>query len=288
MRQLSVILAVSWCACSPMTSGSDGGAGGGVGSTAGGLAAGGGATSGGAAGGVAGGTVFFGSVTVSQSRVQVGSQSFTTGMVIGSFLEIPTQLGGCTRTQAGPCVVSDCSAIADAGFALDAGFQSAGTLTVSGLIDGGVTLMPGAQGYQQAFSRALFNAGDSIAFSASGATVPAFSAQVTAPQELQLTAPACTSSSCGSVSKASDLSLAWTGGSNEVIAEFLLGNTEVSCTFPASAHAATVPAAAFAGASLGTGTMLLLVQNKTSTRAGPYTVLSSVQQSIAYQVTLTP
>jgi len=306
----ALLLAVG---CSPMTTTTDAGAGGGTtsgggsaaggsaaggsaaggsaagGSAAGGSAAGGSAAGGSAAGGSAGPTRI-GTVSITQDAISAAGQTFYSGLLLASFFEIPAQYQGCTTTTIGACTVSDCAAAADGGTPPDGGQVGAGTLTFTGLVDGGVTLAPNAMGsYVTSIQAQLFTAGSTLQVSSTGGAVPAFNGSVMAPEALVLTTPACPSNDCGMISKAAGLPLAWTGGSSGSFGvQLLSGSGQISCSFPAAGGAGSVPAAALASLSLGAGTLIVGGSNSTTVQAGAFPVVLSASQMTAYQLTLAP
>lgn len=295
MKKLIAVALVA-VGCSPMTMTVDGGSAGGISGAGGGSSSAGGAASAGgtaSAGGASGGgsstgPTRIGSVTLSQSTVEVAGQSFRSGMVLANFFEIPSQFAGCTTSTVGACRISNCAAAADAGTPPDGGMVSAGDLTITGLADGGVTLMPGAMGYQKVISGPLFVPGAPIGVSAAGATVPAFTAQVNAPTGATLTMPVCAQSTCPAISKAAGLTLTWTGGVGTVAIEVLGGSDEVSCEFPAAAGTATIPAAALASLPTGSASLFFNTQNSTTVQAGLFPVKVTASEAKLYQSSIAP
>lgn len=81
-----------------------------------------------------------------------------------------------------------------------------GTLRVDFVPDAGYPMIASA-------SR-IWAQGDALAISSAGAVVPAFTANVTAPGAPVLTAPGCTSSDCGTLSRSAPLPVSWTGTSS--------------------------------------------------------------------------
>jgi len=228
-------------------------------------------------------------VTLSQSAITAAGQTFSSGLLLANFFEIPAQFPGCTNTIVGGCTISDCSAAADAGTPPDGGQVSAGTLTFTGLADGGVTLTATGSGYLQQIQGQLFVAGSALQVSSSGGVVPVFTAALTAPVSAVLTTPACPLSNCGMVSKAAGLPVAWTGGgTGNISVQVFAAAGQVSCSFPAASGSATIPAAALAGIPQGVGSLLFSSTASTTVQAGLFPVVVSANETGAFQVTVTP
>ncbi|MDP1916922.1 MAG: hypothetical protein Q8L14_11775 [Myxococcales bacterium] len=297
MKKLIVVALVA-AGCSPMTMGADGGSSSAGGSASAGGAAGGSSSAGGAAGGsssaggAAGGSssapLRIGSVAISQSTLEVAGQSFRSGFVLANFFEIPAGIPDCTRTTVGSCTISNCARAADAGMPPDGGRVGAGVVTLSGLADGGVTLMPMELGYQASISGAVFIPGGTIGVSTTGATVPAFTAQVTAPSGATLTAPICAQSTCPAISKAAGLTMTWSGGAGTVAIELLAGSEQVTCEYPAAAGTATIPPAVFASLPAGTASLFFNTVNATTIQAGPFPVKVTASESKLFQTSIAP
>jgi hypothetical protein len=170
----------------------------------------------------------------------------------------------CTAATIGACATSVCtfpdsdggSPLAVTGTPLDAG-----TITVSGpgaslamLTFGPLPQQMNQQGYATASGMTqFFSGGDSLSVVGSGGTdLPAFTAQkVVAPNDVVLTAPACTGLACPDLDRTQDLAIGWTGGgAGYFSADFeTVGSTSSSavlCKFDAKGGAGTVPEAALA------------------------------------------
>ncbi len=306
MKKLIVVALVA-AGCSPMTMGADGGStGGGLSGAGGGLsgagggsssaggsasaggAAGGSASAGGSAGGSATAPIRIGSVAISQSTLEVAGQSFRSGFVLANFFEIPSGFPDCTRSTIGSCTISNCALAADAGMPPDGGRVGAGVVSLSGLADGGVTLMPMELGYQATISGAVFIPGGTIGVSTTGATVPAFTAQVTAPSGATLTAPVCTQSTCPAISKATGLTVTWSGGAGTVAIEVLAGSEQVNCEYPAAAGTATIPPAVLASLPAGMASLFFNTVNATTVQAGQFPVKFTASESKVFQTSIAP
>lgn len=283
-----------------------GGSSAGGGSTAGGVA--GGAAAGGAAGGnVAGGNVAGGNAaggaggagggSGSVGSIVVLQNSFTlpglppsfVGVVQANFFSgLP---GTCPVTTVGGCEVTDCSPFVDAGVP-DGGLagRNAGTLTFSGVLpDGGLRVSFSNGGYAASVNEQLFALGQRLRVEASGGEVPAFSAEVTAPEGSMVTAPACVSANCGTVSKAADLEVRWTAPTIGNVEIELIGSpATVRCSLPAATRMKTIPAAALRALGTGTGVLYVGGAARTSVRAGAYDVSFSVRDATYGVVNITP
>jgi hypothetical protein len=169
----------------------------------------------------------------------------------------------CTASTIGDCLVSACTIteVADPGTPPVGTVLDAGLLTVTGagaskaaLKFGTVSPKSTQPGYPAVSAdKQFFSGGDSIELvGAGGADLPAFKAQkLIAPNEIVLTAPACSGASCPDVDRSKDLTVAWTaGGAGNLKASFeTVGDTAtayVFCTFEAAAGTGTVPKAALA------------------------------------------
>jgi hypothetical protein len=130
-------------------------------------------------------------------------------------------------------------------------------LTIAGGT-GPITITPGSSGAYSYFSPSpgdpTITGGSALTVSGSGATVPAFTAAITMPDDIAVTMPAQPASFTTpiAVSRSADLAIAWTGGGVgdvSVVAEQQVSTntfTMISCSFPSSAGSGTVPAAALA------------------------------------------
>jgi hypothetical protein len=165
-------------------------------------------------------------------------------------LEIDAGAGSCIVTQLTtpttghftPAVVASVSA---GTITLVDGQKSALLIPqVQPLADGGSSL-----GYVLSPASMRFLPGDTLTISASGATVPAFSAEIIVPKAVTLIQPDLRSSSL-TVVRSRDLPVVWTGGGATGEVTFGLNEdvgattTSVSCRSPASTGRAVIPASA--------------------------------------------
>jgi hypothetical protein len=178
-------------------------------------------------------------VTVSQSTLEIAGQTLRSGVVAANFSELPAGVPLCATTAMGDCTLTDCDAVADA--PPDGGVVGAGTLTITGLADGGLTLMGGPSGYFQSVTGPVFAAAAVLSVAASGGPVPAF------------TAPGCPQGTCPAFSRAAWLPVSWTGGTGTIAVTVVVGRAQVLCQFPASSGTGLVPAVALASLPGGLG-----------------------------------
>ena len=241
-----------------------GGSGGlaGTGGSAGSGASGGSAGTGGAAGsGGSGGSDWYesGYVSVMQSVVMAGgneyaSYSFAAGVSRGPISD--TGGSGCSFEEDGPCRVTDCiTQSADAG---TPAYEtvSAGVVQLLGA-NQPLSLSPDASGTYTAITgqEKLWSGGATLTISAGGNIVPAFEETLFGAAPVTLTSPAMPAPGTQTtLSTSSPLSLTWSGGVGGTVTVMLTrtitGATTrsvlVSCTYPATDGAGTVPASAMA------------------------------------------
>ena len=164
--------------------------------------------------------------------------------------EVDAGLGSCTVTQSTTPTTGQYTAAV-------AAHVSAGTITLVGgqksaflvpevtsFADGGSSV-----GYSLSQGSMLFGPGDTLTISASGETVPPFSAEITVPNAIALTQPDLRDPFLVIV-RSMDLAVVWTGGGPTGDVTFGLNQdlgpttTSVSCRSPASAGRGVIPASA--------------------------------------------
>jgi hypothetical protein len=149
----------------------------------------------------------------------------------------------------GDCVARTCATKNAPGFEVDAG-----SITVAGDLRT-ATLAWDGTGYMEDESETegLFTAGSVVAIASAGsAVVPAFSADVVAPGQIEVTAPSFAVPMV--VDRTEDMPFTWTGGTRGVYRVSINGTTsaapdeisQVECVFAVGAGAGTVPSAALA------------------------------------------
>lgn len=174
----------------------------------------------------------------------------------------------CTEQAFGACAVRTCPATPPAG-------ASAGTITVTGAA-APVSLVPQGTNYATLGTPDLYQGGEMLTYAAAGADVPAFTGDLVVTSQAQLTAPEITPTSADVVvDRTKDLAVTWTGGSGEITVA-ISANADpmhvVSCRFPASSGADSVPAAALAMLSTGAAVMSFIPTSRKLVVAGDYGV----------------
>ena len=237
----------------------------------------------------AGGVVKKGTLTVSQTLQVIGGNDYYSGYAFASFYQYdPSKVGpgACTTTTTGACSVIACNLAStqDAGVV---SYPNAGTVTFTTPAPTTFTLSPtGANGaYNVPTTQTqIWTAGDTVTASATGGDVPAFSGKtVTAPSDVTVTAPVFDTSARTTLSRASDLSVAWSGGSvgnvQIMVSTSQVGVHSVSatCTFAATAGSATIPAAVMGQLDKADGTsiygsIVVAPQNDVPFKAGDWDV----------------
>ncbi|HEY8038400.1 MAG TPA: hypothetical protein VIF15_01345 [Polyangiaceae bacterium] len=180
-----------------------------------------------------------------------GQPEFVTGQLSASFSQIVVPGTPCVPapTTVGPCTVG---VVCSTGGQQNA--AGAGAITLTGPLTPPTTLTdPGSHPYAEVDRPhiSLFGDGETLQISATGGTVPAFSASLVAPTIATVVSPAMPdieSSNLLVLSGAADLTLAWTHGGAGQVGVLLAGGTGststwASCAFTASAGSGTVPQA---------------------------------------------
>jgi len=247
------------------STGTNGGTNGAGASTA---AASGGATSGGATSGATpnSGVVWVVSVLSNQSILGQVATMFYTGA-----------LKRCSSQTFGDCIYyTNCS--------LPPAYVSAGTLAITStatatLPANDITMVPNADNtYTDAPLSGTFAGGETVHIAASGATVPSFSVDLTAPLALLINSPATDSYGTIQASRSSDLVIQFSRGTTGVALvvlplDFDTSTEYVECTSEPGASSLTIPKAALAVA--GRELTLLSVTTKEIV-AGDYAVSAGI------------
>jgi hypothetical protein len=218
------------------TGGGTSGTGGGTSGTGGGTSGTGGGTSGtgGGAGGTGGGaggetgTTKSGYVSLSQYCLTLNGIAYCGANATAAFFTIPST-GGCAQSTVGPCTVMTCSS--DGGF-VPYVTDSAGNITISGTRAGPITLAPidGGYSYYTSSSDKLWDGGETVTVTATGATVPAFSTSLTAPTPIGMTNPLCAMSDCGTFSRSTSLPVSWSPANAPALV-FVISSTTAQVMF---------------------------------------------------------
>jgi hypothetical protein len=165
-------------------------------------------------------------------------------------LEVDAGSGSCTVTQWTTPTTGQYTAAVVAQV-------SAGTITLAGgqksafLVPQVISLADGGSSVSYSLTQGsmLFGPGDTLTITASGETVPPFSAEITVPNAIALTQPDLRAPSLIIV-RSMDLAVVWTGGGPTgdvtfgVIQDVGPTSTSVSCRSPASAGRGVIPASA--------------------------------------------
>lgn len=187
-----------------------------------------------------------------------------------------------TRTTSGPCTLSTTVGVGHTGGS--SRVLSAGAIAVGGLRApitlSPVTQVPGYSTFQQADY--LWSGGEPVSVSAPGAEVPAFSAQVIAPSQVTITAPALPAGGAHlAIDRAKDFPVAWSsGGSGQVELRIAIlsmdpsstPSYELDCDFPSSAGTAMVPSAALSLLPKDSGPLTFAALSRGSVAAGKFDV----------------
>jgi hypothetical protein len=225
-----------------------------------------------------------GTVGLVQQRVVIpGLDPILAGGVSAFFFQQPV---GCSVSLVDGCELTECSTPA----AFDAGTSaSAGTLSFEGLdVDGGLAV-PFSNGYSAQVLSQVFSLDRVVTVRASGGDVPAFSAQVTAPEGTLLTSPTCQSSSCGAVSLGRPLEVRWSAPTRgTVVVELSTGGSMVRCTLPASDRRATVSTAVLSRLRAGQGVLTVGGTASTTVAAGAWDVTFTTRDTVFGLVDLQP
>ncbi|HEY2743927.1 MAG TPA: hypothetical protein VGL86_04875 [Polyangia bacterium] len=211
-----------------------------------------------------------------------GGASFYTGMPATTSPE-------CSYTSVGACTAAQCTiGTADGGTAAPTStLVSAGDVAVAvgsmapiafAVEPGDYYLAPGSN------AQALFNGGEVITFTASGAVAPASSTMVQAPSPPTLTMPS--QPPLYTISRSSDFAFAWTGGGpgQFVVAvqtspSSIAPGTQfgsVSCTFAVSAGSGAIPSAALAVLPAGNAMLTFAVANQAINVVGDWAFTARV------------
>jgi len=187
----------------------------------------------------------------------------------------------CAVTSAGSCRLLDCRSTSP-----DAAPRqlSAGTLKVAGPRGRLLELEHMRGGYGVVEDLQPWSAGHELTITATGATVPRFSAKVVAPGESSLVAPACDTSrpygACGTFSRSSDLVVRWDGPTG---AELRLNGRSpgrLAAIFcDADSSPASVPAALLRRLDLGEVVFGFTPQNRVTLPAGDWDVAVSASNT---------
>jgi hypothetical protein len=157
-----------------------------------------------------------------------------------------------------------------------AALASAGTLAIDGAAQP-VSLAPNDDNsYTRLTSDApLYAGGETLAFSASGGDVPAFSESVTAPGKAQITLPAKPAQYLD-VDKTTGMRITWTGGGSGFLQLALFAGTtttlSVSCRFPIASGQGNVSPVVLGSLPAGQGGFTIAAVAETEVDAGDWAI----------------
>jgi hypothetical protein len=216
-------------------------------------------------------TLYSNDYTLGATHYLNGSANAGFNVISGAYVETCP-----SATQFGDCLLLDgCSTSGGTGTYTP---ESAGTITITGAATSPITLTPNGSNAYAPFavmSSTLWSGGETLAISAAGGTVPAFSTSIVAPAAFSLTAPTVTAGAL-TISLSSDSVITWTGGGGTVHLILELSPNKIprlDCTFPASTGSGTISKAALAGVISGTtGTFALGVSELKTFAVSDWTV----------------
>jgi hypothetical protein len=242
----------------------------------------------------AGGAANSFAVTLSKS----GAMS---GIILAAGGPVPAANPNVMTTTMGPCVYSKTTIEATDASAVDAGeagvvkAPNAGVITVTGgaLAAAGVMLTPdgttGAYPFSMDTTGLWAMGGASMEAKAAGADIMAFDLTVKSPDEVVLTAPAKDDAAVPgySISEGADLAVTWTGGNGNGNVDVSLARSSstmvesLTCTFGSMSGTGTIPKAALAQISTGTGFFTVTSSNAaTPMTLGEWSVGLNASQTI--------
>ncbi len=227
-----------------------------------------------------------GGVRIATASGQVAGMERTATYVSAMFTDLTESPTQCTARTVAGCTVTTCGpATRDSGAgSARPPTRSAGRITMSGAghtldfapnADG--TYVPGGSGTME-----LFPAGTALAVSAAGdpAGIAAWTATVTMPARVTLTAPIVTVGTRLTIVRTQPFFLTWTGGSaGRMTVQFATaaGGSSVGaqCGFNVTAGRGTVSADVLSALAPGGGTILLGVEDSRELTVGAYSVTLS-------------
>ena len=182
----------------------------------------------------------------------------------------------CPFQTYGDCIVRpDCTSLPN--------YVSAGTLTITSpatttLPANNITMTPNADyTYSNGALSGPFGGTEAVHVAASGATVPAFSADLTAPLALLIDSPTADANGIISANRSSDLVIQFSRGVPGValVAQYLSGGFQywIECTSAPGASSLTIPKAALDNAASG---LYLLTWSSKEITAGDFTVMTGI------------
>ncbi len=223
----------------------------------------------------------------------------------GAFFEEPTPIVDCTTHSVGPCALETCTSTLNGSVPLAP--QTAGVISITGGLQP-VTLTPQDGGYSGFFSeQPLWTGGERITVQAAGAEIGAFTVSTTAPGPVTIltpmflatgfsgssvygapdASPACPTWTGSTISRSSDLTIRWFGGTPGAVVQLIIDATGTAwsgipspsacpelalgpnavCTFDAAGGIGVVPAAVLS--TISPGAVSVLAQVESLAAGGP-------------------
>jgi len=183
----------------------------------------------------------------------------------------------CTTQEFGACRVVTCTPNNN----VPTPEPSAGTISLSDgkAINFTLTATPGDDYTLPSNSGVSVSGGEAVTVTASGATVPAFTATVAVPKVITINSPTLDGSGVASAPRGTDLVLTFdnraadgeTGTQLTIQSTASVGSPNIYCELPTETGSATIPAAALSQLSPST-TLLLITTRTKQVQAGDYTV----------------
>lgn len=197
-----------------------------------------------------------------------------THAVSAEFMQGFTAPAPCTESPQGGVVIRRCPV----GAPSDLSPRSAGTLSITGGL-APVSLVPNAQSvYPLATGlQSLWNGGQMLTVSASGAVVPAFTTTLQAPGAVRVSAPVLPAAPARlTVPRNAPLMFSWTGGTSTVqitlIQTSATTSTALAGSFAASAGSAVLAPAALAQLTPGDAVLVVQTVSAVKVQAGLWPV----------------
>jgi hypothetical protein len=228
----------------------------------------------------------YGNVFVYLTHSTSGSFDFRSTSVGATFYDaIPaTGTATCNAVTDAECVVTACSGTSSSGTATEA---AAGDVTVAGA---GQTVMlhTALDSHQTVSAQTLYwTGGETLDITSTGATVGAFNDSLVVPSQIQVSAPYLPAGTAVPISRASGLTLNWTGG-GAGDAVFILsavgasGSVSAVCRYPASQPPKVMPASVLSLFPAGMASFSASTQAQHEQRVGAWQVTSLAYFNAVY------
>jgi len=227
----------------------------------------------------AGSSTRFGQVQLLQLSFDAGSTAITIGVLTTTFSEFTS----CRSQRFAECELLTCEGTPQ--------MRSGGMLRLDGSsIDGGLTLDTGMMDAEVFRQEPLWlSPGQELSVTTTGAAVPAFTASLSAPGELELSPAVCTSVGCTRHARTTPLRREWAGRTPGTLLRLTLADTtqRLRCEALAESGVLLVPAAALQSLRAGSATMMWEVLSRTKRSTGPWDLeFSAANRFEAQELTL--